>query len=116
MYNITLKIWDMKNGTCMDTMTMQRPFASTSICKVHSHGRLTCSFTIYTYTTNPLLKMPPYFDGPHYDRAAKVLNQYSHVVKYVASINTVGNCLSVDPIAEMPAIRSNGGFAGLSGR
>ena len=64
----------------------------------------------------PLLKMPPYFDGPHYDRAAKVLNQYSHVVKYVASINTVGNCLSVDPVAEMPAIRSNGGFAGLSGR
>jgi dihydroorotate dehydrogenase (fumarate) len=60
--------------------------------------------------------MPPYFDGPHYDRAAKVLNQYSHVVKYVASINTIGNCLMVDPVAEMPVIRSKGGFAGLSGR
>jgi dihydroorotate dehydrogenase (fumarate) len=62
------------------------------------------------------VKMPPYFDGPHYDRAAAVLNKYSHVVKYVASINTIGNCLMVDPIAEMPVIRSKGGFAGLSGR
>jgi len=72
---------------------------------------------IFTESKVPLgVKMPPYFDGPHYERAAKVLNQYSHVVKYVASINTVGNCLKVDPVAEMPAIRSNGGFAGLSGR
>ena len=62
------------------------------------------------------IKMPPYFDGPHYDRAAAALNKYSHVVKYVASINTVGNCLMIDPVAEMPVIRSKGGFAGLSGR
>ena len=62
------------------------------------------------------VKMPPYFDGPHYDRAAAVLNKYAHIVNYVASINTIGNCLAVDPIAEMPVIRSKGGFAGLSGR
>ncbi len=62
------------------------------------------------------VKMPPYFDGPHYDRAAAILNKYSHVVNYVASINTIGNCLMVDPVAEMPVIRSKGGFAGLSGR
>jgi dihydroorotate dehydrogenase (fumarate) len=37
-------------------------------------------------------------------------------VKYCASINTIGNSLSIDPVAEMPTIRSNNGFAGLSGR
>lgn len=72
---------------------------------------------IFSENKIPLgVKMAPYFDGPHYDRAAKILNKYRHVVKYVASINTIGNSFSVDPIAEMPAIRSNGGFAGLSGR
>jgi dihydroorotate dehydrogenase (fumarate) len=62
------------------------------------------------------VKMPPYFDGPHFLRAAEILNKYSHVVKYCASINTIGNSLSIDPVAEMPVIRSNNGFAGLSGR
>mmetsp|Transcript_17349 Transcript_17349/g.21924 ORF Transcript_17349/g.21924 Transcript_17349/m.21924 type:complete len:395 (+) Transcript_17349:75-1259(+) len=62
------------------------------------------------------VKMPPYFDGPHFDRAASVLNKYKGVVKYVASINTIGNALMIDPVAEMPVIRAKGGFAGLSGR
>ncbi len=68
-------------------------------------------------TTLPLgVKMPPYFDGPHFERAASVLNKYKGVVKYVASINTIGNALMVDPAAEMPVIRAKGGFAGLSGK
>lgn len=72
---------------------------------------------IFSVDKIPLgVKMAPYFDGPHYDRAAQILNKYSHVVKYVASINTIGNSFMVDSIAEMPVIRSNGGFAGLSGR
>ena len=69
--------------------------------------------------TNPLplgVKMPPYFDGPHFNRAASILNKYRGIVKYVASINTIGNALKIDPVAEMPAIRAKGGFAGLSGR
>ncbi len=69
--------------------------------------------------SNPLplgIKMPPYFDGPHFNRAASVLNKYKSIVKYVASINTIGNALMVDPVAEMPTIRAKGGFAGLSGR
>jgi dihydroorotate dehydrogenase (fumarate) len=33
----------------------------------------------------------------------------------VASINTIGNALAVDSVAEMPVIRAKGGFAGLSG-
>ena len=76
-----------------------------------------CKLPIFTESKIPLgVKMPPYFDGPHYDRAAAVLNKYSQTVNYVASINTIGNCLMVDPVAEMPVIRSKGGFAGLSGR
>lgn len=76
-----------------------------------------CAMPMFTEAKIPLgVKMPPYFDGPHYDRAAAVLNKYSDVVKYVASINTIGNCLAIDTVAEMPAIRSKGGFAGLSGR
>lgn len=48
--------------------------------------------------------------------AAKILNQYQNIVKYVATINTIGNALAVDSVAEMPCISSNGGFAGLSGK
>ena len=69
-------------------------------------------------TNNPLplgVKMPPYFDGPHYDKAASVLNKYKSIVKYVASINTIGNALEISTVAEMPVIRAKGGFAGLSG-
>lgn len=62
------------------------------------------------------VKLPPYLDGPHFARAASVLNKYAHVVKYAASINTIGNALAIDIHAEMPAIRPKGGFAGLSGK
>lgn len=62
------------------------------------------------------IKLPPYFDGPHFQAAAKVLNDYQHVVKYVASINTIGNALCIDAISEAPTISSKGGFAGLSGK
>ena len=61
------------------------------------------------------LKLPPYLDGPHFDQVARIINMYEGTVKYVASINTIGNALSVDAQAEMTSISSNGGFAGLSG-
>ena len=62
------------------------------------------------------IKMPPYFDGPHFERAASVLNKYKSIISYVASINTIGNALAIDIAAEMPVIKSKGGFAGLSGK
>mmetsp|Transcript_9841 Transcript_9841/g.19390 ORF Transcript_9841/g.19390 Transcript_9841/m.19390 type:complete len:385 (-) Transcript_9841:150-1304(-) len=61
------------------------------------------------------LKLPPYFDRPHFEAVAAILNKYRHIVSYTASINTVGNALAIDHVAEMPAIRAKGGFAGLSG-
>ncbi|RHY27433.1 hypothetical protein DYB32_006781 [Aphanomyces invadans] len=61
-----------------------------------------------------LTALPPYFDGPQFEKAASIINQFK-CVQFVASINTVGNALVVDAIAEMPAIRPKNGFGGLSG-
>ncbi|EQC27693.1 hypothetical protein SDRG_14531 [Saprolegnia diclina VS20] len=60
------------------------------------------------------IKLPPYFDGPHFEKAATIINTFS-CVHFVASINTVGNALVIDTEAEMPAIRPKNGFGGLSG-
>lgn len=77
------------------------------------------SLPCFTTGSKPLfplgIKMPPYFDRPHFEMAAAILNKYKHIVSYVASINTIGNALAIDFHAEMPAIRAKGGFAGLSG-
>lgn len=61
------------------------------------------------------VKMPPYFDRPHFEMAASILNKHKGILTYAASINTIGNALSVDYHAEMPSVRAKGGFAGLSG-
>ena len=61
------------------------------------------------------LKLPPYLDGKHLQESASIINEYAGMVNYVVCINTIGNALSVDPIAETPYISSNGGLAGLSG-
>ena len=57
------------------------------------------------------IKMPPYFDMPHFQQAASILNRFS-CVSYVASINTMGNSLAIDAEAEQPEIRPKGGFGG----
>ena len=61
------------------------------------------------------LKLPPYLDGKHLQQAATIINSYKSLVRYVASINTIGNTLAVDEISEAPFISSNNGLAGLSG-
>jgi len=61
------------------------------------------------------VKLPPFFDLPHFESAASILNKYEHCIKYVASINTIGNALAIDSHSEMPVIASKGGFSGLSG-
>ena len=65
----------------------------------------------------PLLgvKLPPYFDRSHFVTAASIINGHGDVVGYVATMNTIGNALSVDHASEMKSIRANGGYAGLSG-
>ena len=78
-----------------------------------------CSLPCFSGPSAPLfplgVKLPPYFDRPHFEMAAALLNRYKRVLGYAASINTIGNALAVDHRAEMPAVRANGGYAGLSG-
>lgn len=61
------------------------------------------------------VKLPPFLDFQHFEAAAVVLNKHKSTVKYVASINTIGNALAIDSVSEAPYISSNYGFAGLSG-
>jgi len=61
------------------------------------------------------VKLPPYFDKPHFEMCANILNKYKDIISYAASINTIGNALAIDYHAEMPSIRANNGYAGLSG-
>ena len=65
----------------------------------------------------PLLgvKLPPYLDFQHFEMTAAILNKHQAIVRYVATINTVGNALAIDAQSEAPYISSNSGFAGLSG-
>jgi len=78
-----------------------------------------CSLPCFSGPSSPLfplgVKLPPYFDRPHFEMAAALLNRHKRVLGYAASINTIGNALVVDHRADMPAIRANGGYAGLSG-
>lgn len=60
------------------------------------------------------IKLPPYLDSAQFQRTADVINQYDFI-KYVVSINTLGNATAVSADAAMPYISSNDGFAGLSG-
>jgi len=62
------------------------------------------------------VKLPPYLDFDQLQRASAVLNRHLDTVRYVVAINTMGNALTVDgAVSEMPRIRSNDGYAGLSG-
>lgn len=59
------------------------------------------------------VKLAPYFDIPHFQRAAEILNKYP--IKYVVCTNTIGNALIVDADAEHAIISPKEGFGGLGG-
>ncbi|KAH0489067.1 MAG: hypothetical protein KVP17_001670 [Porospora cf. gigantea B] len=60
------------------------------------------------------LKLPPYFDMSHFDEMADVIREHS-CVRFLTTINSVGNALVVDSETETPLIKPKGGFGGLSG-
>ena len=60
------------------------------------------------------IKLPPYFDGVHWQRACDIINEFDFI-RFVVSTNTVGNALIVDTEAEQPLIRPNKGHGGLGG-
>ena len=63
------------------------------------------------------VKLAPYFDVPHYKAVAAILNQYAEggVLRFVTTMNTIGNALIVDAEGEMAAIAPKAGFGGLGG-
>jgi len=60
------------------------------------------------------VKLAPYFDVPHFQRAVSIIAKFP-AIKYVVSINTIGNALFVDAQAECASIVPKGGFGGLGG-
>jgi len=60
------------------------------------------------------VKLAPYFDVPHFQRAADVINGFPEV-RFVVCTNTIGNALVVDGEHEMACISPKEGFGGLGG-
>ncbi len=59
------------------------------------------------------IKLAPYFDIPHFQKAAEILNKFP--IHYVVCTNTMGNALVVDAESETAVIAPKGGFGGLAG-
>jgi dihydroorotate dehydrogenase (fumarate) len=55
------------------------------------------------------------WSGPHFDQAATILNRHAGRIAYVVTMNTIGNCLTVDTETESATIAPKGGFGGLAG-
>ena len=60
-------------------------------------------------------KLAPYFDAPHFDAAAAILNKHKGRLTFVVTMNTIGNCLVVDTETESALIAPKGGFGGVAG-
>lgn len=68
---------------------------------------------VFTFFKKPLgVKLPPYFDSSHFDRIAKILNQFP--LTFVTCINSVGNGLWISD--ETTAIKPQNGFGGIGGK
>lgn len=59
------------------------------------------------------LKLPPYFDIPHFEMMAEVLNDFP--ISYVVCINSIGNGLVIDTDEECVVIKPKLGFGGIGG-
>jgi len=59
------------------------------------------------------LKLPPYFDGSHFDSMANIIAQYP--VSFITCINSLGNTLVIDAETESPIIKPKNGLGGLCG-
>jgi dihydroorotate dehydrogenase (fumarate) len=61
------------------------------------------------------VKLAPYFDMPHYAMAADIINAHKDRIRFVVTMNTIGNALLVDGESEMAMIAPKSGFGGLGG-
>jgi dihydroorotate dehydrogenase (fumarate) len=76
--------------------------------------RQVCALPEIASGAKPLgVKLAPYFDRPHVEKAVDII--IKHRVRFVVSINTIGNALFVDADSECASISPKGGFGGLGG-
>ncbi|QVI37547.1 dihydroorotate oxidase [Lacticaseibacillus casei] len=69
---------------------------------------------LFSFFTKPAgVKLPPYFDLAQFDQMAAILNQFP--LKFVNSINSLGNGLMIDPETDTALIKPKGGFGGIGG-
>ncbi|CAG0890101.1 unnamed protein product [Cyprideis torosa] len=59
------------------------------------------------------VKLPPYFDIPHFEMMADILNDFP--ISFVTCINSVGNGLVIDTDKESVVIKPKQGFGGIGG-
>ena len=59
------------------------------------------------------IKLAPYFDRLHVEKAVTIIIKYP--VKFIVSINTIGNALFIDAETECVSICAKGGYGGLGG-
>jgi len=69
---------------------------------------------VFEVTKQPLgVKLPPYFDIPHFEMMAEVLNDFP--ISFATCINSIGNGLVIDTDSECVVIRPKKGFGGIGG-
>ncbi len=61
------------------------------------------------------LKLPPYFDFAHFQKAIEVIDEYSNRLSFLTCINSIGNGLVIDVDSESTVINPKNGFGGLGG-
>jgi dihydroorotate dehydrogenase (fumarate) len=59
------------------------------------------------------MKLAPYFDISYFEQATIIISNYD--IKFVVSINTIGNALFVDTDNECISMMAKDGFGGLGG-
>ena len=75
---------------------------------------LTQLTSVENFSCKPVgVKLAPYFDVPHFERAASILAKYP--IRFVTTINTIGNALFVDWENECSLIVPKNGLGGLGG-
>jgi dihydroorotate dehydrogenase (fumarate) len=61
------------------------------------------------------IKLAPYLYFVQLSNVATLINEYKDMIKYIVTINTLGNALCIDMTSQQPCIAANNGFAGMSG-
>ena len=59
------------------------------------------------------LKLPPYFDISHFNKAADIINYYK--IDFLTCINSIGNGLVINPENDTTVIKPKNGFGGIGG-